>query len=233
MIANDCLIAQITALGPAANVLDVGCGQYETLAMVLTYKPNAELHGCDIQPPPVPNARIQFAQVDMDRQPLPYLDDQFDFVILQHVLEHVERPVPFMAEVLRVLKPGGRAFVEAPSNYSTSRSYPFAQSRYYILNYYDDPTHVNRPWTPQSLYRLALYYSCSPVIARYEFSWWSVLKVIPAFVYSQITGRSDVFVREYWRSTGWSVFAVIEKPANLSGKPPFRYFSLRGRVAGQ
>jgi SAM-dependent methyltransferase len=200
---------------------------------VLARRPGAELHGCDIQAPPVPHDKIRFRPVDMDRQPLPYADDQFDFVILQHVLEHIERPVPFMAEVLRVLKPGGRLFVEAPSDRATARSYPFAQSRYYILSYWDDPTHVNRPWTPQSLYRLALYYSCIPVLARYEFSWWSVLCVIPAFVYAQTTGKSDVFVREYWRATGWSVFAVIEKPAKLTGKPPFRYFSLRGRTAGQ
>jgi ubiquinone/menaquinone biosynthesis C-methylase UbiE len=233
MIAHDCLMAQIDALKPTATVLDVGCGQYETLRLVLQLKPGAQVHGCDIQAPPLPDDRIRFTEVDMDHQPLPYPDDQFDFVILQHVLEHVARPVPFMAEVLRVLKPGGRAFVEAPSDRATKRSYPFAQSRYYILNYYDDPTHVNRPWTPQSLYRLALYYGCTPALARYEFSWWSVLRVIPAFVYSQITGKSDVFVREYWRATGWSVFAVIEKPVQLTGKPPFRYFSLRGRLAGR
>jgi SAM-dependent methyltransferase len=43
---------------------------------------------------------------------LPYADDQFDYVIASHVIEHVEDPSAFMAEIFRV--GGGRGYIEFP-----------------------------------------------------------------------------------------------------------------------
>ena len=40
---------------------------------------------------------------------LPFPDATFDVVVAAHVIEHVARPLRAMAEIERVLRPGGRA----------------------------------------------------------------------------------------------------------------------------
>ena len=45
----------------------------------------------------------------------PFLDNNFDIIICGQVLEHVRDPIPFMAELFRVLKIGGRLCIIAPS----------------------------------------------------------------------------------------------------------------------
>ncbi len=229
MLASAALSKQIAALPANSKVLDLGCGECGLLRSVASMHATLQLHGCDAQAPADLPANVTFQRADFDLASLPYDDDQFDLIVMQHVLEHLEKPIPAIAQVLRVLKPGGRVFIEVPSNYSMMWSYPWAQNRGYILHYYDDPTHLGRPWTPQALCRLALYYSCEPILAKYDFSWASVGKVLPMFLYAQLTGNSDGFVKEYWQATGWAVFSVIEKPRNISGLPPYRYFSLKGR----
>jgi ubiquinone/menaquinone biosynthesis C-methylase UbiE len=233
MLASAALDKQLGTLPPNSRMLDLGCGEGGLLRNLALKLPTLDLHGCDVQRPVDLPANVVFKQTNFDLAELPYSDDYFDFIVMQHVLEHLEKPIPAIAQVLRILKPGGRVFIEVPSNYSMMWSYPFAQNRGYILHYYDDPTHLGRPWTPQALCRLALYYSCKPVLAKYDFSWASVVKVLPMFVYAQLSGNSDGFVKEYWQATGWSMFAVIEKPPQVSGLPPFRYFSLKGRKLDQ
>jgi SAM-dependent methyltransferase len=51
---------------------------------------------------------------------LPYANNCFDAVILSEILEHVERDVDGLREVLRVLKPGGVAAITVPN-----ANYPF------------------------------------------------------------------------------------------------------------
>ena len=45
---------------------------------------------------------------------IPLEDDGFDLVICQEVLEHVEDPNKGMREIWRVLKPGGKAYIQLP-----------------------------------------------------------------------------------------------------------------------
>ena len=44
-------------------------------------------------------------------------DQSFDLVICTEVLEHVANPFQAVAEIFRVLKPGGQAFFSAPFNF--------------------------------------------------------------------------------------------------------------------
>jgi SAM-dependent methyltransferase/uncharacterized protein YbaR (Trm112 family) len=45
---------------------------------------------------------------------LPLLDDSVDGVIIQAVLEHVQRPAKAVQEIYRVLRPGGMVYAEIP-----------------------------------------------------------------------------------------------------------------------
>jgi len=48
---------------------------------------------------------------------LPFQDDEFDFVNMSEVIEHVEDPKKVMSEVYRVLKPGGKVYVSVPNRF--------------------------------------------------------------------------------------------------------------------
>jgi SAM-dependent methyltransferase len=50
----------------------------------------------------------------IDLLAIPYTDQSFDFVMANHVLEHVADDVGALRELRRVLKPGGRAILQTP-----------------------------------------------------------------------------------------------------------------------
>ncbi len=54
------------------------------------------------------------ADVKADICDLPFKDDQFDFIICNHVLEHIPNDTQAMKEIYRVLKPGGTAILQVP-----------------------------------------------------------------------------------------------------------------------
>jgi SAM-dependent methyltransferase len=54
------------------------------------------------------------AELEIDLMEIPFEADSFDFLICNHVLEHVEDDRRAMAEVHRVLKPGGWAILMCP-----------------------------------------------------------------------------------------------------------------------
>jgi SAM-dependent methyltransferase len=98
-------LAKIALPGP---VLDLGCGTGEFASLAM----NGRLDmGVDL------NARAldKAARTDRyhslecaDARQLPFADDQFQTVLSVSVLEHVPQPSLALAEVYRVLRPGGR-----------------------------------------------------------------------------------------------------------------------------
>lgn len=91
-----------------ARVLDVGAGD----------APYAELFAhtdyvtLDWESSPHKGARSAAVSASADAIPLP--DATFDAVVLTQVLEHVRRPAVVVAEIARVLRPGGRLFATVP-----------------------------------------------------------------------------------------------------------------------
>ena len=63
------------------------------------------------------------AGVKLDIQEMPFKDNEFDVVICNHVLEHVEDDKKAMSEILRVLKKGGYALLHVPVDYSMKETY--------------------------------------------------------------------------------------------------------------
>ena len=54
------------------------------------------------------------ADVQADICNLPFSDQQFDWVVCNHVLEHIPNDKIAMQEIYRVLKPGGTAILQVP-----------------------------------------------------------------------------------------------------------------------
>ena len=112
------------ALAQAAageKVLDVGCGT-GTLAIALRAKvgPGGEVVGLDAAPEMIAVARDKAAKrgADIDFrvgliEEIPFPDDSFDLVLSSLMLHHLPENVrqEGLAEIRRVLKPGGRFLV--------------------------------------------------------------------------------------------------------------------------
>ncbi len=109
--AHDVLRAQLAALpvSKAPVVVDLGCGRGEGVDLVRAVRPEARWIGADIvQSAEVDERRRSDAEfVTFDGIHLPWGDGEIDLVYTQQVFEHVEEPEPLLAEVARVLRPGG------------------------------------------------------------------------------------------------------------------------------
>jgi SAM-dependent methyltransferase len=129
-------------VAPAAKVLDVGCGE----GCFGRLKPDAQasVYGVDNDPIAVEAASAYeiTARVDLDTGVLPFDDATFDAVFAKDVLEHLSHPWTLLAEIKRVLRPGGRLVVSVPmefpqlvwSDYTHVRGY----TRDAVANMLDD-----------------------------------------------------------------------------------------------
>jgi ubiquinone/menaquinone biosynthesis C-methylase UbiE len=111
-----------THLRPGMRLLDAGCGPGSiTLGLAAAVAPG-EAVGVDLQPAQVEQARAlaaacgfagaRFEAADIYR--LPYPDGSFDAVFANGVLMHLVDPARALAELRRVLRPGGIAGLRDP-----------------------------------------------------------------------------------------------------------------------
>lgn len=77
-----------------------------------------ELHGIDVSAAMIEKAKDSFADRALDAEliqgnltALPYPSNQFDIVLAAHVVEHISDPQLALAEMARVLKPGGTILI--------------------------------------------------------------------------------------------------------------------------
>ena len=94
---------------PAPRVLDLGCGTGDSVDLFRSLEPRVQWTGADIEQSPevAERTRTDAEFVTFDGEHLPFVDRSFDLVYCKQVLEHVRRPEPLLAEVARVLDPGG------------------------------------------------------------------------------------------------------------------------------
>ena len=110
-------------LGPlhGLRALDVGCGTgRHTLALLEAGA--SEVAALDLTPEMIARARLKLSPEATGRvhwvrhalpNPLPYRDGTFDLAVLGLVAEHIVDLDGSLAEVARVLKPGGRCILSA------------------------------------------------------------------------------------------------------------------------
>jgi len=99
---------------PGSRVLDLGCAFGYGTARIARYY---DTDGLDASPDYIrrarrgaPNARFTLGAAER----LPYPDAHFDAVVLLDVLEHVADERAVVAEIARVLRPGGLLVVSVP-----------------------------------------------------------------------------------------------------------------------
>ena len=95
---------------PAGRVLDIGGGT---------------AHIKDVRPDIVSTDILLFPGIDVvaDAHRLPFPDESFMGVVMLDVLHHLERPIEFLEEASRVLKPGGRLAMIEPAMTTLARRF--------------------------------------------------------------------------------------------------------------
>jgi len=94
--------------GPV-RVLDLGCGAGRSMEFFSSLNPQCQWQGVEVEASPELRAAKAGSRpiTFFDGISLPWEDDFFDLVYCQQVLEHARRPEALLADVFRVLKPGG------------------------------------------------------------------------------------------------------------------------------
>jgi len=102
-------------LPPRAVMIDLGCGPGLLLRDFGARYPDATLYGYDVTAAMIANGRAlsytgatpTFALHDVTTEPLPHPARSVDLVSMSSVLHVIDEPLPVLAEIRRVLAPGG------------------------------------------------------------------------------------------------------------------------------
>ena len=107
-------VQSLAAGQPEKRILDVGCGVGQVVKLLRDQDHDAQ--GVDVSEPNIRTAlkHVGHCQV-YDGSRLPFEDATFDAVGAFNVLEHVDEPEAFIAELIRVLSPGGRLVISSPN----------------------------------------------------------------------------------------------------------------------
>ena len=117
--AHDYMIGEMG--GPAdrgLRLLDIGCGTGNFVRRVLSEHKSAEVWGLDFSRKMIragaqrhasEDSRVRFVQADSET--LPLADDSFDVVTCSNSFHHYPNQTAAVAEMYRVLRPGGRLLI--------------------------------------------------------------------------------------------------------------------------
>jgi SAM-dependent methyltransferase len=226
-----CWPSLLTNIPPSSPVLDYGCWGWKVVSASEKQNLSFSHYGCDISTPQSVPASAEFRLADVDTQRIPFPDDFFDLVVASHVIEHVTDPLVLFQELVRVCKPGGLLYLEAPSDRAALCRSDGCVESHNFYSFWDDPTH-KRPWPPAALYRLALSYGCEPVVCEYIGTWSDKLTYPLRRIAASL--RNDPFAATnlLWRARKWASYAIIRKPQEQLGTPPYRYITLQSVPPG-
>ena len=106
-----------SSAGPAV-IIDVGCGDGSALAVAAEHNPAHRFAGIDWSGDAVRRAHalgLTVLRADVTAPGLPVADGAADVVIMSELIEHLVDPDGAVAEVRRVLRPGGSLLLSTPN----------------------------------------------------------------------------------------------------------------------
>jgi SAM-dependent methyltransferase len=192
------------------SLLDLGSSDGETLCHMSELRSDLKFASVDIAGRPAktpPNT--SFAQANLESDRLPWPDGSFDAITCMHVVEHLHTMTNLWNEVARLLRPGGRVYVETPGLESlTTPSPPESLRGKITLNFYDDPTHID-PVPVAILVSAARDAGLIPTRTGRSRNWLFTAAYPVLAILSR--SRKRYVAKLHW--LGWSVYLIAEKPA--------------------
>ena len=138
----------VAAVGRGHRVLDLGC---RSGALTQHFLEGNSVVGLDVDAAALEKAAalgIEPVQANVE-EPLPFEDDSFDAVVAGALFEHLRFPDALVAEIGRVLRPGGVLAGSVPNAYRVQSRLRFLRGK----PPEDDPTHL-RMFSPAALREL-------------------------------------------------------------------------------
>jgi len=141
-----CIDTAARLLPSGGRVLDFGCGTGTILVRAAARAPSLEFWGADTfagiyaqWQAKLPEAIKPRVRPIVDGK-LPFEDGSFDVVIANQVFEHVEEPAAVLAEIARLLRPGGYFLALFP----TAETWFEGHSGVYFAHWIRDPVRQKR-----------------------------------------------------------------------------------------
>jgi len=110
-------VVRLMAPTRGASVIDVGCGTGEAIRYLRRSVKGGLLAGLDLSPRMIETARRKFGEAPGvewrvgDAECIPWPDSTFDLAMATFTIHHCLHPEQALAEIRRVLRPGGRFFL--------------------------------------------------------------------------------------------------------------------------
>lgn len=136
------------AIGRGKRVLDLGC---RSGALTRHFLDGNDVVGLDVDAAALAKAEalgITPVKANVE-EPLPFEDASFDAVVAGELFEHLQFPDALVAEICRVLRPGGALVGSVPNAYRIKSRLLFLAGR----PPEDDPTHL-RMFSPDAMHSL-------------------------------------------------------------------------------
>ena len=138
----------VAAVGRGKRVLDLGC---RSGALTRYFLEGNSVVGLDVDPAALEKAAalgIEPVRANVE-EPLPFEDRSFDAVVAGELFEHLQFPDSLVAEIRRVLRPGGVLAGSVPNAFRLQSRLRFLRGK----PPEDDPTHL-RMFSPSGMREL-------------------------------------------------------------------------------
>ena len=137
----------VRLIGRGHRVLDIGCRAGN---LTKFYCEGNQVAGVDVDRKALElfekNLGLEGEWIDVDYEPLPFSPGSFDVVVFTEVMEHLRFPSKALAEIGRILEPGGRLIGSVPNAFRLRNRWRFICGKPFET----DPSHL-RSYSPSSL----------------------------------------------------------------------------------